>query len=163
MRQIVQYHTADIYSDEKLISFLSDFSEFNPPPLRFVLKSIVAGGYAAQLAKMKGQNDNWSVFVNESVGKIVRREGFEERFVRFCFQCLAYGIGLTENVDFTLLKDESEDISTTENNQDVKHQQKGQNENSGSGSIHHPKGASSQSGNKNDRWSGIFFASILPP
>lgn len=157
----MQGHTADIYSDEKLISFLSDFSEFNPPPLRFVMKSIVAGGYATQLAEMKGQNDNWRVFVNECVGKVVRREGFEERFVCFCFQCLAYGIGLTENVDFTLLKDESEDITTTENNLNDKHQKDGQTTNSGNDSIHHQKSASSQSGSKNDRLSGIFFAAAL--
>ena len=161
LRQIVQGHTADIYSDENLISFLFDFSEFNPPSLRFVMKSIVAGGYAAQLAEFKGQNDNWSVFVNESVGKIVRREGFEERFVRFCFQCLAYGIGLTENVDFTLLKDESEDITTAENNLDAIHQKEGQTANSGNDSIHHQKSASSQSGSKTDRLSGIFFAAAL--
>ena len=156
----MQYHTADIYSDEKLISFLSDFSEFNPPSLRFVLKSIVAGGYAAQLAELKGQNDNWRVFVNECVGKIVRREGFEERFVSFCFQCLAYGIGLTDNVDFTLLKDEPGDITTAENNLDAIQQKKGQTANSESGAIHQ-NGASSLSGSKTGRLSGIFFAAAL--
>ena len=107
LRQLVDAHSPSIYSDEKFMNFLSDFSEFNPPSLRHVLKSMAAGGYVQELCNKQMSGADWQLYVRESLAKIVRREGFEDRYVDYCFQCLAYGLRLTDYVDSRLVQSDS--------------------------------------------------------
>ena len=170
LRQLVDTHTSAIYSDEKLINFLSDFSVFNPPLLRHVLKGIVSGGYARGLADLQSHATDWQVFVSESSGKIVRRDGFESRYVVFCFQCLAYGLRLTDTVDYRLVEDNAAETTVTENNPpNSSHYQKDTNGDSSyqksgrsggsSSSASNPSGSSAQRPKKGSN--GLFFALLV--
>ena len=102
LREIVLNYGHDIYHNSKLINYLNDYCQFEPMALYYVMRTILSDGYASIL--LDKQNDpNWSLFVQQSIGKLQKQYGFQGIYVNYCFQSLAYGIGLYPVINQRLL------------------------------------------------------------
>ena len=113
-RTLLKTYGDDFCTEKQFVNYLSDDSRFEPVSLKAIMSAIVNEGYAKGLVNAKHNKENWQVYVNTSIPKIVNRNGFEDTYVSYCFQCLCYGLKLTDRVDEAVLsRDLSKDWTTT--------------------------------------------------
>ena len=102
LREIVLTYGHEIYRNSKLINYLNDYCQFEPMALYYVTKTILADDYASKLLDQQ-DDPNWTLFVQQSIGKIQKQYGYQGIYVNYCFQSLAYGIGLYPMINQRLL------------------------------------------------------------
>ncbi len=90
-------------TDRLFINYLSDYSRFEPEALKNIMSIIVNEGYARGLVDTKFKRENWSVYTSDAISKIEKQYGFEHKYVSYCFQCLCYGLQLTDHVDESII------------------------------------------------------------
>ncbi len=113
IRNLLTTYGDDFCTDRQFVNYLSDYSQFDPPALKAIISVIVRDGYAQKLVEAKQGNGNWSMVVSESIPKIVKLNGFEDSYVSFCFQCICYGLQLTNNIDESILTENMAGGATT--------------------------------------------------
>jgi len=102
LRKLVLTYGQDIYKNSKLINYLNDYCHFDPPALYHIMKTVLSDGYASKLLD-ESKNKDWSIFVQQSIGKLQKQYGFQGIFLNYCFQSLAFGIGLFPAINQRLL------------------------------------------------------------
>ena len=94
LKTIVATFGDQLYNDPKLINYISDYYRFDPMALYHVMKTLVHDGYPGRMLH-EGKHGDWKLFVQQSMAKVQKQYGFAPSYVNYCFQSLAYGIGLT--------------------------------------------------------------------
>lgn len=102
LREIVMTYGHEIYDNPKLINYLNDYCQFEPMALYYVMRTILTDGYASKLLEQQS-DPNWTLYVQQSIGKIQKQYGYQGIYVNYCFQSLAYGIGLYPVINQRLL------------------------------------------------------------
>lgn len=102
IKTIVNSYGKKLYYDKRMINYISDYYSFDPLALYNVMKTLIADGYAGQLIDAS-QNGDWKIYVTQSIAKVQKNYGFAPIYVNYCFQSLAYGIGLYPTINKRLL------------------------------------------------------------
>lgn len=102
MKRLVGEYGKELYRDRKMINYISDFYRFEPMALFTVMKTIVVGGYAEGLLDASNGGD-WKLYVQKSMSKVQNQYGYDGKYVNYCFQCLAYGLGIFPYINQVLL------------------------------------------------------------
>lgn len=102
IKTIVNSYGKNLYYDKRMINYISDYYSFDPLALYNVMKTLIADGYAGRLIDAS-QNSDWKIYVTQSIAKVQKNYGFAPVYVNYCFQCLAYGIGLYPTINKRLL------------------------------------------------------------
>ena len=102
LKTIVATFGDQLYNDPKLINYISDYYHFDPMALYHVMKTLVHDGYPGRMLH-EGKHGDWKLFVQQSMAKVQKQYGFAPSYVNYCFQSLAYGIGLYPQVKQRLL------------------------------------------------------------
>lgn len=113
IRTLLTTYGEEFCCDKQFVNYLSDYSQFDPPALRTIMQSIVDGGYSSGLLKVKHDGEDWQTYIKSSVARIVKRNGFEDTYVSYCFQCLCYGLKLVDRVDDSMLSNNMAGTTTT--------------------------------------------------
>lgn len=102
MKKLVGEYGKELYRDRKIINYISDFYRFEPMALFTVMKTIVVGGYAEGLLDASNGGD-WKLYVQKSMSRVQNQYGYDGKYVNYCFQCLAYGLGIFPYINQVLL------------------------------------------------------------
>ena len=102
LKMLVGEYGKELYRDKKMINYISDYYHFDPMALFTVMKSIVKGGYAEGLLDAS-TSDSWMMYVQKSMSKLQNQYGFDGKYVNYCFQSLAYGLGIFPQINQVLL------------------------------------------------------------
>ncbi len=102
LRELVSQYGQEIYRNSKLLNYLNDYCQFEPMALYHVMRSILSDGYSSRMVDHIS-DPNWAFFVQQSIGKIQKQYGYQAIYVNYCFQSLAYGIGLYPAINQRLL------------------------------------------------------------
>ena len=102
VKKIVATYGKSLYYNKRMINYISDYYNFDPLALYNVMKTLISDGYAGKLIDANNSGD-WKLFVTQSIAKVQKNYGFAPIYVNYCFQCLAYGIGLYPIINKRLL------------------------------------------------------------
>lgn len=102
IKTIVNSYGKNLYYDKRMINYISDYYSFDPLALYNVMKTLIVDGYPGRLIDAS-QNGDWKMYVTQSIAKVQKNYGFAPVYVNYCFQCLAYGIGLYPTINKRLL------------------------------------------------------------
>lgn len=102
IKKLVATYGESLYYDKRMINYISDYYSFDPLALYNVMKTLIADGYAGKLLD-SGKNGDWRLFATQSIAKVQKNYGFAPVYVNYCFQSLAYGVGLYPVINQRLL------------------------------------------------------------
>ncbi len=102
LKTIVNSYGKTLYYDKRLINYISDYYSFEPMALYNVMKTLITDGYAGKLID-SSQSGDWKLYVTQSIAKVQKNYGFAPIYVNYCFQSLAYGVGLYPIINQRLL------------------------------------------------------------
>ncbi len=102
IKKIVNSYGKNLYYDKRMINYISDYYSFEPMALYNVMKTLITDGYSGKLIDAS-QNGDWRMYVTQSIAKVQKNYGFAPVYVNYCFQCLAYGVGLYPTINQRLL------------------------------------------------------------
>ena len=103
VKRIVDTYGKELYDDHRMINYISDYYNYDPPALQNVMRTIIDEGYAGKMLSASRMGD-WRFFVTQSSSKIAKNFGFVPVYVKYCFECLAYGLGLVRSVERQLVE-----------------------------------------------------------
>ncbi len=102
LRMLVNTYGHEIYKNDKLINYLNDYCQFYPPALYHIMKTLISDGYASKILEA-ANNANWTLLIQQYIGKVQKSYGYQSIYVNYCFQSLAFGIGLYPTINQRLL------------------------------------------------------------
>ena len=102
LKKLVATYGESLYNNKRMINYISDYYSFDPLALYNVMKTLIADGYAGKLLET-GKKGDWKLFVTQSIAKVQKNYGFAPVYVNYCFQSLAFGVGLYPYINKRLL------------------------------------------------------------
>lgn len=106
----------DIVKQERFVSILCDYHSFSDmPATKIILHDIIKDGYGEKLYDFTiNKDENFQIKVKSYIMNLVRNYGFNTDLVDYVFNCLLYGLKLTDVIpDFK--KDENTIPDNTNN------------------------------------------------
>lgn len=95
LRNIIDTDGIGIVNDVRIINILSDLKAFNTTPaLKYILRAVIADGYANRLMSCGKWDTNAMALCNHFASST----GFQEEYVMFVFQSIAYGLRFLNNI-----------------------------------------------------------------
>jgi hypothetical protein len=98
LRMVIETDGADIIKDTRLVNILSDFSSFDGfPASKYVLRAIIADGYAGKLLS----EGKWDANAMALRQQFISKTGFQNDLVNTVFLSLAYGLSYIDDLEFS--------------------------------------------------------------
>lgn len=96
LKNIIQTEGENIIKDTKIIHILNDFNAFqNIPASKYILRAIIADGYAEMILGLSKWDDKADAIVN----KFANSTGFVIISVEQIFRSLAFGLGIINDIN----------------------------------------------------------------
>lgn len=110
IKSIIDTDGVEIIKDTRLVNILGDLRTFDSiPASKYILRAIIADGYAQKLLSIGTWNDESERLCNQ----FILTTGFQNDYVLTVFQSLAFGLGYINSLSSTLNKSQ---LPNTNNN-----------------------------------------------
>ena len=98
IKSIIDTDGVEIIKDTRLVNILGDLRAFDSiPASKYILRAIIADGYAQKLLAIGTWNDDCEKFCNQ----FITTTGFQNDYAQLVFQSLAYGLGWLNQITLT--------------------------------------------------------------
>lgn len=98
LRSVIQSEGEAIITEVRLVNILDDFKAYSETPsVRYILRAIIADGYAKKLLSI----GEWNNEASSLITRFATATGFMPELVEAIFKSLAYGLEWLENVSIS--------------------------------------------------------------
>lgn len=98
IKSIIDTDGVEIIKDTRLVNILGDLRAFDSiPASKYILRAIIADGYAQKLLAIGTWNDDCEKICNQ----FITTTGFQNDYAQLVFQSLAYGLGWLNQITLT--------------------------------------------------------------